>query len=369
MLTTAIAACAARAASGLGLGSSARGDGGGLFGAGLLDADAPAPFWLWGSFAALVVVLLAVDLLAHRKESPDSKRIAVAWTAGWIACALGFNLFVAITFGAEAGEQFLGAYALEKSLSVDNLFVFLIVFKRIGVPLEQERRVLSWGILGALVTRGIFIAIGAELLERWHAIVYVFGAILVFSGLKMLRPQGSSDGPGWLMPWLQRHLPYSAEAKGPHFVVREAGKLLATPLMVALVAIELTDVIFAVDSIPAAFAVTERPFIVYTSNIFAVLGLRSLYMVLARSLEHLKYLHFGLAAVLVFAGVKMLGSRWVHVSPLASLGIIALSIGLAVVASVVHRRRARPASHAAVPRAPSRTERGLDVPAPTTKPA
>jgi tellurite resistance protein TerC len=316
----------------------------GIFGDGLLDVDAPAPFWLWASFVALVVVLLAVDLLAHRKERPDSKKIAVAWTAGWIACALAFNLFVAVTFGAEAGEQFLGAYALEKSLSVDNLFVFLIVFKRIGVPLDQERRVLSWGILGALVTRGIFIAIGAELLERWHAIVYVFGAVLIFSGLKMLRTEGSDEGAGWLMPWLQRKLPYSAEAKGPHFFVREAGKLLATPLMVALIAVELTDVVFAVDSIPAAFAVTERPFIVYTSNIFAVLGLRSLYMVLARSLEHLKYLHFGLAAVLVFAGVKMVGSCWVHVSPLVSLGIIALSIGIAVVASVVHGRRARRAS-------------------------
>jgi tellurite resistance protein TerC len=296
------------------------------------------PMWAWGLLGALMLVLVTIDLYAHRGDHTDSKRRALLWSVAWIATALAFNGWVAWRFGAEAGEQFLAAYLLEKSLSVDNLFVFLVIFAALKIPKAEQRRVLTWGILGALATRGLFIAAGAAVLERWTWVAYVFGALLVYTAAKLLR-EPESEGEPKLIGWLERHLPWTRERDGHHFFTRKSGKLLATPLLVALVAIELTDVVFAIDSVPAAFAVSDTPFIVYSSNVFAILGLRALYVVLAGALADLRYLRVGLAAVLAFAGVKMLVTRWVHIPPLLSVAVIILCIGAAVTASLVHRRR------------------------------
>jgi tellurite resistance protein TerC len=283
--------------------------------------------------------MISIDLFAHRGDHVDSRRRALMWSLVWIAAAIGFGIFVVAQFGATAGEQYFAAYLLEKSLSVDNLFLFLVIFTALSIPSDEQRRVLTWGIIGALVTRGLFIAIGAAVLERWHEVTYLFGAILVVTALKMLRE--SDDKPSRLLPWLERHLPWTRERAGHAFVVRRAGRWVATPLMVALIAIELADVVFALDSIPAAFAVTEEPYIVYSANVFAVLGLRALYVVLVSAIAKLRYLRYGLAAVLAFAGAKMLVASWIVLTPIVSVAAIAVMIGGAVVASVVASRRER----------------------------
>ncbi len=308
------------------------------------------PVWAWVLLAGLMLVLISIDLYAHRGDHTDSRKRAVLWSVAWIAVSLLFNGWVALRFGAEAGEQFLAAYLLEKSLSVDNLFVFLVIFGALQIPSSEQRRVLTWGIIGALVTRGAFIAAGAAVLERWHGLAYVFGGLLVFTAIKMLR-EPEPDAEPKLIGWLERHLPWTRERDGHKFFTRKTGKLLATPLFVALIAIELTDIVFAVDSVPAAFAITEEPFLIYSSNVFAILGLRALYVVLAGALADLRYLRVGLSAVLAFAGVKMLGARWIHIPPLLSVAVIILCIATAVIASLVYRRRH--AAPAAAPEAPA----------------
>jgi len=297
------------------------------------------PTWAWGLLAGVVLVSVSIDLFAHRGDRPESRKRALLWSIGWIVVSLLFNGFVALRFGAEAGEQFLAAYLLEKSLSVDNLFVFVVIFGALSIPASEQRRVLTWGIIGALMTRGLFIAAGAAVLQRWHGVAYLFGALLIFTALKMLRPsepQGDGEPPR-LIAWLEKHLPWTRERHGHKFVARVDGRWMATPLLVALVAIELTDVVFAIDSVPAAFAVSSEPFIIYSSNVFAILGLRALYIVLAGMLAELRYLRFGLSAVLAFAGFKMLAAEWIHISPLLSVAIIAGCIGIAVVASIAGR--------------------------------
>ena len=297
------------------------------------------PVWAWVLLAGLMICLIAVDLLAHRGDHVDSRGRAIAWSVGWVLVAVVFGGFVGVYFGASAAEQYFGAYLLEKSLSVDNLFLFVVIFGALGIPRDEQRRVLTWGIVGALVTRAVFIGLGAAVLHRWHEITYVFGGILVITAIKMLRSGG--DESSKLLPWLERRLPWTRERAGHHFVVKRDGRWLATPLLVALIAIEATDVLFAIDSIPAAFAVSEEPFIVYSSNVFAVLGLRALYVVLVGALGELRYLKYGLAAVLAFAGLKMLVAPWLQISPIASVGVIAIVIAVAVIASVVAARRER----------------------------
>ncbi len=297
------------------------------------------PVWAWDLLAGLMICLIAIDLLAHRGDHVDSRGRAIAWSVGWVAVSVAFGGFVAAYFGAEAGEQYFGAYLLEKSLSIDNLFLFVVIFGALDIPRDEQRRVLTWGIVGALITRAAFIGLGAAVLHRWHEITYVFGGLLVITSLKMLR--GGDDSPSKLLGWLERRLPWSRERAGHHFVVRRDGRWLATPLLVALIAIEATDVVFALYSIPAAFAVSEEPFIVYSSNVFAVLGLRALYVVLVGALGELRYLKYGLAAVLAFAGIKMLVVRWLHISPVASVLVIAAVITTAVLASVAANRRER----------------------------
>ncbi len=304
-------------------------------------SEIDVPMWAWALLGTLLLVFLSIDLIAHRGDSSESRRSAIVWSAIWITVALGFNLFVALQFGREAGEQFLAAYLLEKSLSVDNLFLFIVIFGELRIPRSEQRRVLTFGILGALVTRCLFIVLGAAALHRWHEVTYIFGGVLVITALKLLRAPGETEETPRALVWLERHLPWTRELHGHRFLTRIKGRLVATPLLIALIAIELTDVVFAIDSVPAAFAVSQDTFILYSSNVFAVLGLRALYIVLANALHGLKYLRFGLAAVLGFAGAKMLLVSWVKLSPLASVGVIATCIGVAIVASVIATRRER----------------------------
>jgi tellurite resistance protein TerC len=298
------------------------------------------PAWAWALLGVIVCVSISIDLFAHRGDRVDSRRRALLWSIAWIVIALAFNVFVAVRFGLDAGEQFLAAYLLEKSLSVDNLFVFLLVFTALRIPITEQRRVLTWGIAGAILTRGVLIFVGAAAVQRWHSLLLVFGGILIVAALKLLR-EPAPAAESRLLVWLERHVPWTPRLDGHRFLTRQGGRLVATPLMLALIAIELTDIVFAIDSVPAAFAVTQEPFLIYSSNLFAILGLRALYIVLAGALADLRYLRFGLAAVLAFAGSKLLLASWIKVPPLASVGVIAGCITIAVVASVYANRRDR----------------------------
>jgi tellurite resistance protein TerC len=307
------------------------------------------PDWAWPLLGVLLLVFITIDLVAHRGDGVDSRRSAIIWSLIWIGAALAFNVFVWIKFGTIAGEQFLAAYMLEKSLSVDNLFLFIVIFTQLRIPRTEQRRVLTFGILGALITRLVFIMLGAAAIQRWHEITYIFGALLLFTAIKLLRTPDESDEPPKSLIWLERHLPWTRELHGHKFITRINGRLVATPLLMALIAIEATDVVFAIDSIPAAFAVSEDTFILYSSNVFAVLGLRALYIVLANALHGLKYLRFGLSAVLAFAGMKMLVASWVKLPPLVSVLVIASCIGISIVASVIGARREAAAAEAIDP--------------------
>ena len=288
----------------------------------------------WITFAVIVAVMLAIDLFVHRGEKADSRRRAILWTIIWIGAGLAFNVFVWIDRGAEAGGEYLAAYLIEKSLSLDNLFVFMIIFRTLRIAPEHQRKALSWGIFGALVFRAIFIFLGAEALERWAWVEYVFALLLLYAAWHAFREDPTAEEESWLAEWLARHLPVS-RVRNAHFFVREDGKLRVTPLLVAVIGLELTDVVFAIDSVPAAFSITHDRFIVYSSNVFAILGLRSLYIALAVVLGRLRYLHYGLAAVLAFAAAKMLiPETWLEISPAVSVGIIVACIGAAIWASL-----------------------------------
>lgn len=293
---------------------------------------------LWVGFLAFVAAMLALDLgVFHRKAHEIRTREALAWSIVWVSLALAFNLGIVHWYGAERGLEFLTGYVIEKALSVDNIFVFLMLFSSFKVPAAYQHRVLFWGILGALVMRGAFIAAGAALIHSFHWVLYVFGAVLVVTGAKMLLSRGGEVRPDRnpLFRIFRRFVPAVAEYRGARFTVVENGRRLATPLLLVLVAVEASDLVFAVDSIPAVFAVTQDPFIVYTSNIFAILGLRSLYFLLASGLQKLRYLKVGLSLVLAFIGTKMLAAGVYKVPAGVSLGVVAALIGGAVVASLL----------------------------------
>jgi tellurite resistance protein TerC len=297
------------------------------------------PFWAWLLFGGVVCASLVVDLLAHRGGHSLGRKHAIAWSAAWIAVAILFAVWLGIQFGRATALDFTTAYLIEKSLSVDNLFVFIVLFARLRIPQAEQHRVLFWGIAGALVSRAVFIASGTALLARWHGAVYVLGAFLIYTGIKTARIHPAQGGEGRLLPFLRRHLPLTPRLHGHRFLVKEEGRLLATPLLLVLLIIEVTDILFAIDSVPAVLAVSKEPFIVYSSNIFAILGLRALYLVLAPLLHDLKYLHFALAGILVFAGIKMLGADYFHVPHFVSLLGIASALVAAIIPSVVARRR------------------------------
>jgi tellurite resistance protein TerC len=294
----------------------------------------------WVLFNLFVLLLLALDLgLFHRRAHAVSVREAGVWSAVWVTLALLFNGGVYLVSGREAALEFLAGYLIEKSLSVDNLFVFALVFASFGVPAALQHRVLFWGILGALVTRGAFILAGAALLAAFHWTIYLFGGFLIVTGIRMALARQVEVHPEShpLLRLVRRFLPVTGDYRGARFLVREQGRWAATPLLLVLVLIETTDVLFAVDSIPAIFAVTLDPFIVYTSNVFAILGLRSLYFLLAGALARFAHLKLGLAAVLVFVGAKMALADWVKVPVEISLLVIAALIGTAIAASFLTR--------------------------------
>jgi tellurite resistance protein TerC len=292
----------------------------------------------WGAFFSLVAVMLALDLgVFHRRERRTSLREALFWSVFWTVLAFIFNYWIYARFGSEAGTQFLTGYVIERSLSFDNIFVFIVIFNYFAVPAQFQHRVLFWGILGALISRGLFIALGTALLENFEWLIYVFGAFLVYTGIKILRGDETEVHPerNPVLRLFQRFVPLTTEYHGKRFFVREGGRWVATPLMLVLVVVEATDVVFAVDSIPAIFAITLDRFIIFTSNIFAILGLRALYFLLAGLMHKFRYLGLGLGLVLTFIGVKMLIHDWKEIPTDWSLGIVLGILALAVVASLL----------------------------------
>ena len=296
--------------------------------------------YMWIGFNLFVVLMLALDLgVFHRKSHEVGMKEALIWSGVWITLALIFNLGLYLWKGPEVGLQFLTGYLIEKSLSIDNIFVFVLLFTYFSVPSIYQHKVLFWGILGALVMRAIFIFAGTALIEKFHWIIYIFGAFLVFTGVRMAMNQGTKIDPAKnpVVRLFKKLFPVTEEYHGSKFWIREAGKRVATPLFVVLILIEFTDLIFAVDSIPAILAISKDPFIVYTSNVFAILGLRSLYFALAGLMHLFRYLHYGLAAILVFVGAKMLLTDVFKIPVGISLGVILLILVASILPSVVKR--------------------------------
>ena len=302
------------------------------------------PLWNWLLFGAVVALAIVIDLVAHREDREESQRRAYLWSALWIAVGLGFGVFVWAQWGPAMAQEYLAAYLIEKSLSLDNLFVFLVIFSTLKIPRRLQRMVLVWGILGALFFRAVFIFLGAAAIERWDWVAYVFGALLLFTAWRIFRDDPLADRESRIGSWISQHLPVTAETHGHHFLVRRGGRRMATPLLVALLAIEVTDILFAIDSVPAAFAVTHDRFILYSSNAFAILGLRALYIALAGTLERFKYLHYGLALILAFAAVKLILNDQIHVPPFLSVALIAAVLVASIAFSLLLTRSEEGAS-------------------------
>jgi tellurite resistance protein TerC len=299
---------------------------------------------LWTGFTVFVLAMLALDLgVIHRRAHAVHVGEALVWSLIWIFLALLFNVGVYLWFGYERALEFFTGYLVEKSLSVDNLFVFSVLFSSFAVPAALQHRVLLWGIVGALVMRAILIVIGTALLQRFHWVAYVFGALLILTGIKLLAQRGVEVHPerNPLFRLLRRVVPSVGDYRGSRFFIVESGRRYATPLFLVLVAVEATDLVFAIDSIPAIFAITSDPFIVFTSNVFAMLGLRALYFALADMLWRFHHLKVGLALVLVFVGAKMLVAGVYQIPIAVSLGVAAALIGGSLVTSQL-RPRTRP---------------------------
>ncbi|NJN95483.1 MAG: TerC family protein [Anaerolineales bacterium] len=308
--------------------------------------------WLWVGFNVFVLAMLALDLgVFHRHTHTVSVKEATIWSVVWVALSMCFNLGLYFFWdtlsptsqysNGEAALAFFTGYLIEKSLSVDNIFVFVLIFTYFAVPALYQHRVLFWGIIGALLMRGILIAVGAALLHEFHWIIYIFGGFLIFTGIRMafhkdeeLHPE---DNP--LVKLFRRFMRVSPNYADDKFFVRQAGLLMATPLFLVLLIVESTDLVFALDSIPAIFAVTEDPFIIYTSNVFAILGLRSLYFVLAGVIDKFHYLKLGLSVVLTFVGVKMVIAEFYKIPIGVSLGVIAAILTISILASLLHTQR------------------------------
>ncbi|WP_248241573.1 TerC family protein [Microbacterium kunmingense] len=298
------------------------------------------PLWAWFVVLGVIVAMLAVDLVAHRKAHVIGVREAAAWSVVWVLSGITFGIVVWNSWGAEFGQQYFAGYVIEKSLAVDNVFVWAIIFAAFAVPREYQHRVLFLGVLGALVFRGIFIAAGAALIENFSWILYVFAAFLILTGIQMIRTRNEHVHPekSRTLKLFRRFVPMTDAYHGQRFLVRKAGVLLATPLLAVLVLVEVTDIIFAVDSIPAIFAVTSEPFLVFTANAFAILGLRAMYFLLADLIHRFRYLKIGLAFVLVWVGVKMALLDVVKIPTLVSLAVVAAIIAIAITASLVATR-------------------------------
>jgi tellurite resistance protein TerC len=296
---------------------------------------------MWIGFLLFVLAMLAVDLgVFHRKAHAVSLKEAAIWSTIWVTLALAFNLCVYLWFGPERALQFTTGYLVEKALSVDNIFVFVVIFTTFAVPAMYQHRVLFWGVLGALVMRGAFIIGGGALLQRFHWAMYLFGGLLAVAGIKLLAHRNRELHPerNPVIRGLRRVLPVTPDFVGDQFLVRQEHRWLVTPLLIALAAVEVTDLLFAVDSIPAVFAITNDPFIVFTSNVFAILGLRSLYFLLAGAVTRFTYLKAGLSFILIFVGLKMLLTDIYKLPILASLAVIVGILAVAIAASSLGRK-------------------------------
>lgn len=300
------------------------------------------PLWAWLAVLAGILVMLAIDLFAHRRAHVIGVREAAAWSAFWVALGVGFGALIWTVYGAEFGAQYFSGYVIEKSLSVDNVFIWAIIFGYFAVPRQYQHRVLFYGVVGALVFRGAMIAAGSALLGSFAWLVYVFGAFLILTGIKMLRQRDEHAdlSKSRILRWFRSRVPHTDGFRGQRFWVREGGVLLATPLLSVLVMIELTDVIFAVDSIPAIFAVTQEPFLVFTANAFAILGLRAMYFLLADLMHRFAYLKLGLGLVLIWVGIKLVLQVDVYKMPTwLSLGVVAAIITASIAVSLYTTRR------------------------------
>ncbi|HEV3482707.1 MAG TPA: TerC/Alx family metal homeostasis membrane protein [Candidatus Acidoferrales bacterium] len=300
--------------------------------------------FMWIVFGVTIVAALAVDIgIFHRKASRVTAKSALIETLAWIALSLIFAAWVYFSRGRQAGLEFLTGYVIEKSLSIDNILVFLLIFQALRVPGELQHRVLYSGVIGALVMRGLFVFAGVALLRHFHPVVFVFGAILLAAGVRMLLPGARQMQPerNWVVRTLSRVLHVSHEFNGRHFWFKERGRWRATPLLLALIAVEVMDVVFAVDSVPAVLAVTRDSFIAYSSNAFAILGLRAMYFALVSVLPRLRFLEAGLAALLIFVGAKMVLPERMQISTEISLAIIAVIMAIAVGASMLRPKAER----------------------------
>ena len=286
--------------------------------------DLDVPLWSWAALLALIGLMLAVDLFRHRDDHAPRQGEALKESLVWVSFGLAFAGLIAATFGSKAFTEYLSGYVIEKSLSVDNVFVWAMLFATMAVPLKYQHRVLFWGIFGALAMRAVFIFVGSALIAAFWWVLLVFGALLIFTGGKVLRHRNDegSEGKASGVELLKRFLPVSDEYDGHKFLTTVNGKRAATPLLAALVVIEITDVIFAVDSVPAILAVSNEPFIVFSSNAFAILGLRAMYFLLANAKEKFHYLSHALGFILIYVGVKMTISHWYHINTWISLGVI-----------------------------------------------
>jgi tellurite resistance protein TerC len=304
-------------------------------------ASIDVPAWAWVGLILLLAGLLAVDLVAHRGNHAPTTRRAVVESSIWVTCGLAFSAVVLVGWGSTAFGEYLSGYVIEKSLSVDNVFVWSIIFSTFAIPLRYQHRVLFWGIFGALTLRAVFILGGSAIITRFWWLLPVFGLILLVSGVRVIRhrPDEGVHGHDRAVKLLGRILPVRSTLSGQRFVLREHGRLVATPLLAALVVIEVTDVVFAVDSVPAVLAVSREPFIVFASNAFAILGLRAMYFLLGGARERFHYLSHALGAILVFVGIKMGLSHWWHLNTGISLAIIVAILVAAIAFSLRKERR------------------------------
>ncbi len=302
-------------------------------------------FLLWAVFNVFILAMLIVDLVVlHKEDEEVSIKEALYWTGVWIVMALIFGVGVYYYMGSSTALDYYTGYLIEKSLSVDNIFVFLLVFSYFKVPAEYQHKVLFWGIFGALVMRLVFIFTGVALLERFHWIIYVFGAFLVFTGIKLAMEKDKEVHPerNPVLKLVRRFFPTTKNYHGSKFFIRRMGKLIATPLFIVLIVIETTDLVFALDSIPAILAITRDEFIIYSSNAFAILGLRALYFAVSGIMSMFHYLHYGLSLILIFVGVKMLLAEFYHIPTPYALAFIALTLTISVVASVLNPKKEAP---------------------------
>jgi len=303
--------------------------------------DLDVPLWAWIALVGIIFALLAIDLYRHRDDHAPSPKEALIESMVWVACGLSFSAAIAIGFGADAFGEYISGYLIEKSLSIDNVFVWSMLFATMKIPIKYQHRVLFWGIFGALALRAIFIVLGSALINKFFWLLVVFGVFLIFTGIKIIRhradegKEGATRGLGLL----RKVMPVSEEFDGHKFFTRVNGKRAATPLLAALVVIEITDVIFAVDSVPAILAVSNESYLVFASNAFAILGLRAMYFLLANAKERFHYLSHALGGILIFVGIKMTISHWYHMNTYVSLAIIVAMLVAAIVFSIQKAKR------------------------------